>query len=447
MNELNKYASLYSATKLFILETCQALNENDIPTKVWNRLVQKDNGVELSNEIRTDYSELIMLLRLNHKLPGSLNELVKLIIETPELANRLLKDAGCNPITDVKMSEWWLTNTFMGPFLQVYFTNAKSIIFNEEVFNIVFQRLIKDIESATRAVKDLSPLINARLIDCDRIEITPNIIIRRLTNDELEKWLNEYTNDPYFLIMGGIYVDITQLNCAIEANYIQNKYDAWNSPEYQEDISNLLTTLRIITDKSVHISFTEHQSDNMLSQSGGRMSTLRPRIRGEIADITPSMQQNITSIWKGIKTLGNTSRLKLALKRWDSVSERFDQFDKFIDYWIALESLFSISNSEISYRVSLRIAAMVGDTPEERVQLFKDMKASYRLRSQIVHGDNLKGDNVNDLILKTRTCLRKALLMKLTGQSFDPESLEINLLKQFIREDNNSEGEAIDNSK
>jgi hypothetical protein len=335
----------------------------------------------------------------------------------------------------------------MGPFLQVYFTNAKSIIFNEEVFNIVFQRLIKDIESATRAVKDLSPLINARLIDCDRIEITPNIIIRRLTNDELEKWLNEYTNDPYFLIMGGIYVDITQLNCAIEANYIQNKYDAWNSPEYQEDISNLLTTLRIITDKSVHISFTEHQSDNMLSQSGGRMSTLRPRIRGEIADITPSMQQNITSIWKGIKTLGNTSRLKLALKRWDSVSERFDQFDKFIDYWIALESLFSISNSEISYRVSLRIAAMVGDTPEERVQLFKDMKASYRLRSQIVHGDNLKGDNVNDLILKTRTCLRKALLMKLTGQSFDPESLEINLLKQFIREDNNSEGEAIDNSK
>ena len=58
--------------------------------------------------------------------------------------------------------------------------------------------------------------------------------------------------------------------------------------------------------------------------------------------------------------------------------------DSLIDYWIGLESLFAPEHSaEISYTLSLRIAAFLGDDANEAVGLLTKMKDSYdwRLRS------------------------------------------------------------------
>jgi hypothetical protein len=71
---------------------------------------------------------------------------------------------------------------------------------------------------------------------------------------------------------------------------------------------------------------------------------------------------------------------------------RADGLDNEVLYSLtALEGLLtSESTSELSYRLSLRVASLLGTNDESRKQVFKDMKEFYDLRSKIVHGIGFK---------------------------------------------------------
>ena len=197
-------------------------------------------------------------------------------------------------------------------------------------------------------------------------------------------------------------------------------------------VSDLVTTLRLLTDQSVHVAFTQRQSESVLQPGGGTSSSGRPRILGTKANLGPSMQKEIVDIWNRIRALAANTPIRLALRRWDIVSERFEETDALIDYWIALESLFVPgSTQELRYRASLRIAAFVGQTPEEREQVYKDLKDSYNLRSRIIHGNPPESrERLRPLIDKTRSYRRRALLSLLSSSDpFDPEEIETRLLK------------------
>lgn len=89
--------------------------------------------------------------------------------------------------------------------------------------------------------------------------------------------------------------------------------------------------------------------------------------------------------------------------------EKLAAEDRLIDAWIALEALFSGSGerTEISYRLSVRIAALLG-TQGDRQALLTQMKKSYAVRSKIVHGAVAKGDSALTLEY-TEEHLRDAL--------------------------------------
>lgn len=79
-------------------------------------------------------------------------------------------------------------------------------------------------------------------------------------------------------------------------------------------------------------------------------------------------------------------KLKVALDRFSATYQRRLAVDKLIDYWIALEALFSNSNTELSFKAPLRIARHLGRSIPERASLFELMRKSYDARSKIVHG-------------------------------------------------------------
>ena len=106
-----------------------------------------------------------------------------------------------------------------------------------------------------------------------------------------------------------------------------------------------------------------------------------------------------------------------------------------------MESLFTPdSNQEISYRAAIRIAAFLGETPEERPKIYDDIRHSYSWRSAIIHGNllnsrklkemNKKGTLHDTTIIKTRSYLRKAILKLLESkEKFEPASIEKELLR------------------
>lgn len=134
-------------------------------------------------------------------------------------------------------------------------------------------------------------------------------------------------------------------------------------------------------------------------------------------------------ILAGLEGGPNAAVLKLAISRWDSsTTERVREEDKLVDYWIALESLFCPDSAqELKFRASLRIAAFLGQTGEDRCEIYDAMRRSYDRRSELVHGRTV--DNIAQVAETTRRYLREALLRILEmEQPFRPEGIEVTLL-------------------
>ena len=66
---------------------------------------------------------------------------------------------------------------------------------------------------------------------------------------------------------------------------------------------------------------------------------------------------------------------------------RLKAVDKLPDLAIALESLFAPNEkSEFNYRIAQSVAQLIGETPDERKQVFKAAKDLYDRRSKLLHG-------------------------------------------------------------
>ena len=61
--------------------------------------------------------------------------------------------------------------------------------------------------------------------------------------------------------------------------------------------------------------------------------------------------------------------------------------DSIVDAVIVWENLFGVGEThELSYRISMNMASMLGRTPADRIALQKEIKGLYDKRSQLVHG-------------------------------------------------------------
>lgn len=104
--------------------------------------------------------------------------------------------------------------------------------------------------------------------------------------------------------------------------------------------------------------------------------------------------------------------LRIALERFNSSFERLVLTDRLLDLIIALEALCSKENDAVSYRVSLRVAALVGRDAAERDSVFELVADSYSERSGLAHGrgSKLKGDQaVREHLLKLEGVLLRTV--------------------------------------
>lgn len=87
---------------------------------------------------------------------------------------------------------------------------------------------------------------------------------------------------------------------------------------------------------------------------------------------------------------------------------------KIVAYCNALECLFTIGTSEVNHKIAERVALMLGTTGESKKELFKLIKKAYDYRSLVVHGQHLKGEEVQlvDISQKLDGILRQLLVAK-----------------------------------
>ncbi|MBL1281330.1 MAG: hypothetical protein COA33_013710 [Fluviicola sp.] len=66
---------------------------------------------------------------------------------------------------------------------------------------------------------------------------------------------------------------------------------------------------------------------------------------------------------------------------------------KIVSYITAIECLFTTSQTELSHRASERVATLKGGTKESKLETYRLLKKAYDVRSKVVHGAILKGQN------------------------------------------------------
>jgi hypothetical protein len=72
---------------------------------------------------------------------------------------------------------------------------------------------------------------------------------------------------------------------------------------------------------------------------------------------------------------------------YESSHTQASAVDRLIGLAIALEAMFSpTDHQELSYRMSQYASQLIGETPDERAGLFKELKAMYNRRSALMHG-------------------------------------------------------------
>jgi len=129
--------------------------------------------------------------------------------------------------------------------------------------------------------------------------------------------------------------------------------------------------------------------------------------------------------------------ITLPISRFNYAFYRLSPHDKIIDHCIALESIYIRDNSELSYKLALRCSHFLSSTSTERMSMFKTLRETYNLRSQIVHGNNWKDLEINEA-METEELVRQsikklldkpALIHKVMGKQ--PKK-EIHFLDQLI---------------
>lgn len=125
---------------------------------------------------------------------------------------------------------------------------------------------------------------------------------------------------------------------------------------------------------------------------------------------------------------------------YSNLTERIEE--KLIDLVISLEALYLTERMELGYRLSLRVASLIGHLYNDRTvqQIAEEIRNLYDKRSSIVHGDPEK--ITNDEILRLESYVRRSIQMflKLSATKSKSDVLKLvdaslfdDKIKEFLR--------------
>ena len=94
-------------------------------------------------------------------------------------------------------------------------------------------------------------------------------------------------------------------------------------------------------------------------------------------------------------TKGKFIFLARSINRFSKAKENEEESEQLVDFITCLESLYSSKEQQLSYRFAIRVAMVLGQTPEDKNMLQEFILQTYDLRSKVVHGDELPDIEVN----------------------------------------------------
>ncbi|XDA98864.1 hypothetical protein AB1M95_02865 [Sulfitobacter sp. LCG007] len=119
-------------------------------------------------------------------------------------------------------------------------------------------------------------------------------------------------------------------------------------------------------------------------------------------------------------------KMRVALSRVGLARRKYTSANKAIEYSIALESLLSDGNTEMTHKIATRAAIILGKSHDERVRYRSLIKKLYRVRSLAVHGEDVSEGNYFHVIKESEEAISDLLLIAAKrGREFDFDQLDL----------------------
>lgn len=256
--------------------------------------------------------------------------------------------------------------------------------FDEATFDTLWAELLAELKSEVWTWVRRTPLVNFTIEPTapQNIQLAQNVLIRPIEDWERTEWDNSGSPD---LLKWPALARETHL---IETRYERPLQDVLNLiPPFSED--EVLLALRVLGYAVVTYRITEERlaSPFMTSIHYANFNAARSE---NIVSLNAAECVLFFNRWQDYCAMRGNQRIAFSTRRFGDGHRRWIAEDKLVDYWAALESLYSRRREGargVRRRLARRIAAALhpgGGVPCE--QVFDAAFASYRLRSDIVHG-------------------------------------------------------------
>jgi hypothetical protein len=332
----------------------------------------------------------------------------------PGLADYFFRD-GAAGNRQVPENEYWLKHRLLKFVTAVGFNSIRltgGIAESEIPFNYTFGDLAVELSSAHTRRRIITVLHKLRVDEL--FTLGPGIMLRPSDTDEKNSFIARMGRIGLFGVPGPL--DPTLVQLIHSASVIDITLDGPRSPEWpppsaMELVENVHTAIRVSTGARATrlVSFIFIDSIGF-GYGTGVAKNAEPPPPGEWERIGKSMAEEIRSSLPLLLTSDNKSVVETASRRLNYGSSRLRDEDALVDYMVGIESILTDeSGSELTYKVSMRLAGVIGESPDERVQLRKDTTKLYDSRSKVLHGKKVSG-NLVEQTAQARDCLRRLIL-------------------------------------
>lgn len=292
-------------------------------------------------------------------------------------------------------------------------------MFNQQVFDNVYTDLENFFYKKVSKGFACSPIEN---FYCENeIKLTKNSKIRKIFDYEKGEYLELQQLSVSLPIS-----DVATLSNMLEIAYCQRRDKTSNEPLYWRDFEDVITSLRLFKHGSVNFHVLNGKSELWNPSSVNSYDLGKndyKRLFGPKYTLTFSEEKNFKAVYRRFSKFQKRNRIKvieyltIALRRFNLGIEEFDVEDKMIDFMISFEAMFLQNEGELKFKLSNRVAVLLGKTSGEREIIREIINQSYQWRSDIVHGNpkhplKIQGNIISevDLAVKVEDILRKSLL-------------------------------------
>ena len=281
---------------------------------------------------------------------------------------------------------------YIGSFLIEYFSRIGSVKFDEEIFDKIYNEFETFFSLTKIKYLLITPVWNFES-EVNEIDLGEGLKIKAITTDEfimLQRLARSYTNSFSFNPIS--INDILSIKFVIEEEYEADPSILGGNSNRKTEM--LITALRTNKLGALHYDMSIQKS-KFWKVCGGLVILGRSQTKnlfGTPYKLSASEASTFKAFWSSFKkfNLNQHKFLEVAIKRLNYSYDRSKAEDKVIDSFVALEAMFLTGSekSELSYRLSVRIATFLGNSSEDKNHIFSDIRKAYKTRSDIVHGDS-----------------------------------------------------------